>query len=331
MANLTQPQKDALKSVGITGCKTVAEATEKMIEKLAQYQVTGVEDEPMENLIMYCQAFVGEESAATPTIKDESDAIAREVEQEDDDRAAEAEEDEDDEEELLPAAKPAPKKAAPIVPAKTKVVGGGATKASTLPTTQKAITKVTPAAAPTAAKKAANVAAKPSPVNPTTSIKFDARTHEEHMGNIAWLHEFFPSEETQYDVLKQGVTLRALMANTRPTVMNFDEVRINPDGTTIGNLYLNKFRSVEELLTFLPEGFDEKYKIGMFRGETHPSIKGMSQQAIIELFNTTMIVDETLKRVGKLDSKMGANRAKMVEALKSTEQKKAASVPAKKK
>ena len=311
MATLSASQKEALKGIGINGCKTVEEATEKMLEKLTVYQVTGVEEESFENLVMYCQAFGGEESTE-PNAADEADAIAREVEQEDDDRAAE----DDDDEELLPAPKKtatAATKAAPAKPAPAPVK-----KAAPAP--------VKPAPAPV--KKAAPVvAAKPAVQRgpaPSTSIKFDARTFEEHMENIAWLHEFFPAEETQYDILKQGVTLRALMANTRPTVMNFDEVRINPDGTTIGNLYLNKFRSVEELLTFLPEGFDEKYKIGMFRGETHPSIKGMTQEAIIELFNTTMIVDETLKRVGKLDSKMGANRAKMVESLKSADQKKAA-------
>lgn len=318
MATLSANQKEALKGIGITGCKTVEEATEAMLEKLSIYSVTGVEEESFENLVMYCQAFSGEETE--PTAADEADAIAREVEEEDDNRAAE----DDEEEELLPVAKKAAAasiKAAPAPPAK---------KVAPAPPAKKVA-----APAPAPAKKAAPVAAAKPVVQrgpaPSASIKFDARTYEEHMENIAWLHEFFPVEETQYDVLKQGVTLRALMANTRPTVMNFDEVRINPDGTTIGNLYLNKFRSVEELLTFLPEGFDEKYKIGMFRGETHPSIKGMSQEAIIELFNTTMIVDETLKRVGKLDSKMGANRAKMVEALKSADQKKAAAVPAKKK
>lgn len=324
MANLSSSQKDALASVGIKGCKTVEEATAKMLETLQMYQVTGVEEESFENLIMYCQAFGSEEEA--PTAADEKDAIAREVEQEDDDRAAD---EDDDDEELLPVskkaapapakpiAKPAPvapKKAAPVVPAKAVV--------------------------PPAKKVAAPVAAKPAVQRgpaPSASVKFDARNIEEHIEHVAFLHAFFPADETQYDLLKQGVTLRALMANTRPTVMNYDEVRINPDGTTIGNLYLNKFRSVEELMEFLPEGFADNYKIGMFRGETHPSIKGISQEAIIELFNNTMIVDETLKRVGKLDSKMGANRAKMVEQFKSADQKKAApatpakAVPAKKK
>jgi hypothetical protein len=327
MANLSQSQKDALASVGIKGCKTIEEATAKMLETLQMYQVTGVEEESFENLIMYCQAFGGEEEA--PSAADEKDAIAREVEQEDDDRAAE----DDDDEELLPVVK----KTAPAAPKSTA-------KTSPAPPVKKAAPVVPAKAAPApppAKKAAAPVAAKPvvqRGPTPSTSVKFDARNIEEHIEHVAFLHAFFPVEETQYDLLKQGVTLRALMANTRPTVMNFDEVRINPDGTTIGNLYLNKFRSVEELLELLPEGFADDYKIGMFRGETHPSIKGISQEAIINLFNTTMIVDETLKRVGKLDSKMGANRAKMVEQFKSADQKKAPAtavpskaVPAKKK
>jgi len=321
MANLSQSQKDALASVGIKGCKTVEEATEKMISNLEVYQVTGIEDESFENLIMYCQAFGGESAEAAPDALDEKDALAREVEQEDDDRKDE----DDDEEELLPVAK----KTAPVT-------AKPAAKAAPVPPAKKAAPAPAPApakAAPVAAVKKAAPAPAAKPVvqrgpAPSVSIKFDGRNFEEHIEHISFLHAFFPVEETQYDLLKQGVTLRALMTNTRPTVMNFDEVRINPDGTTIGNLYLNKFRSVEELMTFLPEGFDENYKIGMFRGETHPSIKGISQEAIIDLFNNTLIVDETLKRVGKLDSKMGANRAKMVEQLKSTDQKKAAPVAA---
>lgn len=312
MANLSVQQKEALKSVGLTGFKTVEEATGEMINKLSQYQVTGIEEESFENLIMYCQVFGGEEYPAEPSMSDEKDAIAREVEQEDDDRL-----DEDDEEELLPVAKKAAPKPATKQPAK------------------KTMEKVAPAPkpAPAAAKKVvAAPVSKPTVQRgpaPSASIKFDGRNFDDHIEHISFLHAFFPTEETQYDLLKQGVTLRALMSNTRPTVMNFDEVRINPDGTTTGNLYLNKFRSVEELMTFLPEGFDEKYKIGMFRGETHPSIKNISQEAIIELFNSTLIVDETLKRVGRLDSKMGANRVKMVEQLKSNEQKAKASPAAK--
>jgi len=311
MANLQKSQIADLAKVGITGCKTTEEATTKMLKLLEQHQVTGVEDEPFENLLMYCQAFAGEDGSAKPSTDDENDALAREVEDEDGEinRAA----DDDEEEELLPPVKKtAPAAKAPVKPA--------------------APVKAAPKPAPApAAKKAAAPPAKPGPRVPAanTSIKFDGRNDETHPAYLAFLHDFFPEAEVQYDMLKQGVTLRALMENTRPTVLNFDEVRINPDGTLSGNVYFNKFRSVEDLLAFLPAGFEDDHKIGMFRGESHPSVKALTQAQIIEIFTDTEVVAETLRRVGKLDAKLGANRAKMQETLKSAEQKKAAAPPAK--
>lgn len=315
MANLQKSQLADLAKVGITGCKTTEDATAKMLELLEQHQVNGVEDEPFENLLMYCQAFAGEDGSAQPSVEDENDAVAREVEDEDTHIKREAEDDE--EEELLPPAKKAAPAKAPVKPA---------------PAAKAAPAK--PAPTPPAKKAAPAPAAKPVAQRgpaPSTSIKFDGRNDDTHPAYLAFFNDFFPEAEVQYDMLKQGVTFRALMENTRPTVLNFDEVRINPDGTLSGNVYFNKFKSVEDLLAFLPEGYEETHKIGMFRGESHPSIKAMTQAEIIDIFTNTEVVSETFRRVGKLDAKMGANRAKMQESLKSAGQKAATTSPAAKK
>lgn len=299
MANLTKAQLTELASVNIIGVKTVEEACAKMRAVLESQEIAGLETEPFENLIIYCQAFVDDEPVSAA---DESSALAREVENEDNIAAARKMVEEDDDEEPLPLSKKqatAPTKPAPAAPVKKQ-----ATVAPTKP-------------AP-AAKKAPT-----PPAQTANGTKFDGANYPEHMELLVFLHQFFNTEETQYHPLKQGVTLRALLANTRPTVMNFDEVRITQDGL-VGNLYLNKFKSVEDLEALLPDGFTDKYRVGMFRGETHPCIRSISQDAIVELLTTTGIVSETLRRVGKLDDKMGANRDKMVETLKSGAQKSAA-------
>ena len=96
MANLTASQVNELKAIGITGLKSKEEAITKMVELLEQQQVSGVDDEPFENLIMYCQAFVGIANDAEV----ENDALAREVEEEDTviNRAAQDEDDDEEEE-----------------------------------------------------------------------------------------------------------------------------------------------------------------------------------------------------------------------------------------
>lgn len=310
MGNLNKQQIEKLQTFGITA-KTKEEAIDAMMLFLQRQNVEGIEGEDFDNLILYCEAFAGEEINNAPTMDDEADALAREVENEDDEvaQSRQPEEEDDDEEEL-----PIPPKKKPAAPTNVKRTTNPA------PPLKKAIAPV--AKTPTPRRVAPNA---------SSTIKFNGRDEPKHIKHIEFLQEFFPESETQYDLLKQGVTLRALMSNTRPTVMNFDEVRINPDGTVVGNLYLNKFKSVEDLSAFLPEGFADENRIGMFRGESHPSVKNLSQSTIVDLFRSTSIVAETMKRVGKIDKRMGDNRATMQENLKSTAQKAAPVQPAKKK
>lgn len=292
MAKLTKAQSAQIASLGIKADSLEA-AIEKMVAFLKTQELDGVEGESFENLVLFCEAFAGDNPAnAEPSEEDENEALAREVVEEDDD---------DDEEETIVAPVKKPMKPSPPQPAPS-------------------------AAKPVPAKKPAVALAVPA-----TGTKFDGRGTPAHGKLLAFLYEFFPQAEQQWDFLKNGVTIRAMLENTRPTVLNFDEVRINPDNTLSGNVYFNKFKSVEDLEKFLPVGYGESHRIGMFRGESHPSIKALTQAEIIELFSTTGVVTETFARVGKLDGKMGANRVKMEESLKSERQKSGPAKPAAKK
>lgn len=285
---LSTAQKNSLSKLGLN-FSSEEEARAHLVNFLHKQELKDIEDEELDNLITFYEAFKpeGENGVEDEDETEEiSAAIAREVNHEDAIKREDDEDEDEDEEVIATPTKvvPVPKKAAPI--------------SKTAPTK-------------TAAKVSETPKRGPAPVD-----KFDGRNVKEHAKMLGFLREFFPdgADGFQFDLVKQGVTIRALMQNTRPTVLNFDEVRINPDGTLSGNVYFNKFKSVEELVQELPTDFQE-CKIGMFRGESHPSIKNLTQDELIQLLRETNILSITLSRVGKLDAKMSESRQKMKESL----------------
>jgi hypothetical protein len=147
--------------------------------------------------------------------------------------------------------------------------------------------------------------------------KWNGRENKEHLKmKDVFIKKFFPEDEFQIDILKQGFTIRALGNNAKTTVFNYDELRI-VDGELVGNLYCNRFKSVDDLCEFLQEEFQEPDKVvGMFRGESHPCIRKMSQSEVFEVFSSD-VMKEALKRSNVTDVKMGQNREKLEETLKS--------------
>lgn len=144
--------------------------------------------------------------------------------------------------------------------------------------------------------------------------RFDGRNIPEHLKFINPLKELFGEEGYQYDILKQGVTVRKMGKNAKITVMNFDELKI-VDGELIGSLFLNRFKSVDELKDSLLEEYHEK-EIGMFRGESHPCIRKVTMSELLEIMDSEGdVYKESLSRAGGTDSKMGVNRQKLEENL----------------
>jgi hypothetical protein len=64
---------------------------------------------------------------------------------------------------------------------------------------------------------------------------------------------------------------------------------------------------VEDLVEFLPEDWKDR-EIGMFRSESHPSIKRVTHEELLALLEETEILEESLKRAGTNDNKMAKNR-----------------------
>ena len=156
------------------------------------------------------------------------------------------------------------------------------------------------------------VVKKTSSSKDSSNKKFDARNDENDLQYLEPFIELFPDDKFSIDILKQGFTVRTVGKNAKITVLNYDELRITPDGL-FGNLYANRLKSVEELQDLLPDAYDD-FEVGIFRGESHPCIKKVTTEQVIDILNNGLL-QLSIERSGKTDNKMGANRQKLEESL----------------
>ncbi len=175
---------------------------------------------------------------------------------------------------------------------------------------------VKPTAAKTAAAKVKSVA--------TDGEKFDARNNPAHDALLQPFRDYFPPEDFQIDILKQGFTVRVLGKNAKTTLLNFDELKIGAKKELSGNLYTNRFKTPEDLLPFLPDIYHDR-EMGMFRAESHPSLRKITETELFDIFENSDFITESLNRASGKDAVMGANREKLEAVLNNT------TAPAKKK
>lgn len=319
--------------VGAIKTKTEEEARKKLIEFLADNEVMGVEDDSINDLIEMAEVFYEPAPKATPPKKtakvvqpEPEEEEEEQLEDEDleevgeDDEALEEEEEEpveDDDIEEEPVVK---KKA--TTPAKT-----AAKPAAKVEVKKAAPVEKSKSAAP--AKAAPAKAVRES----SGGEKFDGRNVPAHLKYLKPFETVFPKADFEITCLKQGFTVRVLGANAKTTILNFDELKI-VDGKLNGNLYTNRFKSVDDLLEVLPDEYHER-EIGMFRMEAHPSIRKVTQDEVFDIFNNSELLNVSLDRANAKDAKMGINRERLEETLKqgtkAAPAKSAAKVVAKKK
>lgn len=359
MGKLTPKQVKKLSEIGIKATDDKL-AKSKLIEFLEKNDIEGVDDYEIDQLIEMAEVFyeptdeVEEEDGVEE--EDDDDEEVDEEEDDDDDQFApmdrtelkqfiaknklevvvkksmvdedirdliRAEVNSEDEEEELDDTPPTPKKPAskPLATKKAKVVESEEdlldavveeVKTKSIDTKQKKIVK------DEVKKDNKNNAGRKTEL---AGEKWNGRKNKQHLKmKDAFIEEFFSEEEFQIDILKQGFTIRALGNNAKTTIFNFDELRI-VDDKLVGNLYCNRFKSVDDLCDFLQEEFQEPDKtVGMFRGESHPCIRKMSQDEVFAVFSSN-VMKEALKRSNITDVKMGKNREKLEETLKSSDKK----------
>ena len=287
-----------LKSLGITAV-TAEAAKEKVIASLVKEGIEGevIEDEPLESLIQMLGEFITKEEPSQEVEEDEEE-IEEEEEEELDELANEVEEEEEEEEQPKPAAK----------------------KQINTPTVKKLSTTV--------AKPVKKVNETPRG-NSSSFEKFDPRNNKKHLPLLKPFKDIFSEKEYQFDLLKNGFTVRLLTKNAKTTIINYDELKI-VDGELFGNFYSNRFKTVEDLLKVIGEDYEER-EIGMFRGESHPCIRKISQEEVLAILNDTDFIEVSQKRATGIDKRMSDNREKLEAKLTTTEAKKTAPVVEQKK
>ena len=145
--------------------------------------------------------------------------------------------------------------------------------------------------------------------------KLEGRSNLEHEKLIKdFFNKQFGEENFVIKILKNGFTIRMKLENSLTPIMNFGEARV-VEGKLLGNVYLNRFKTVEDLQPFLPETFEDK-DVGMYRGEPHPSIKKLTQDEIKALINESEVFNESYKRAGGLDKILGKNKEKLQNMMK---------------
>lgn len=289
------------KLLGVTiKTKTEEEARPKLVAFLVKNEVEGIEDDPIRDLVEMAEVFV-EDEPAKPTIKASKKVVAPEPEEEEEEEASEEEEEEEEvtEEDELDETLEEEEEEAP------KPVKKGAVAAKPAPK----------AAAKPAVKATPKAAAEPKAASRTNlpGEKFDARNNKAHEKYLKPFLAFFPTKDFELVILKQGVTVRVLGKNAKTTIVNFDDLKI-VDGKLAGNFYANRFKSADDLMEVLPEEYHDK-EIGMFRMESHPSVRKVSQDELFDIFENSEVIRVSLDRANAKDVKMGINREKLEETL----------------
>jgi hypothetical protein len=308
MATKTQvlkpSQVEKLKKFGIKESKDYEKAKEALIKMLEKEQIDRevIEDENVDTLLDMLSELkdisveedeeeVEEEDVEENDEEEDYDELAEEVEEE-------SSEDEDEEEEEESLEEDEEESVKPIKKGKVSTVASKTSKPTTKPSLVSKVVKPT---------------AKPAAVS-SDSNRFDARNNKKHLSYLEPFKEFFPEKEYSFDILKNGFTIRRSLKNNRPTILNFDELKII-DGELFGNFYANRFKNPEELVTVIGEDYEDR-EIGMFRGESHPCIRKVAQAELLAILSDTDFIEVSLKKAGEMDDKLGKSRVKLEESLK---------------
>jgi hypothetical protein len=275
-AALSADLKGRIEALNVDAGATTETAKANVLLFLQNNDVDGVEEYELKDLVEMAELFEPQEGGeeveeGEEEVYEQGDDEPEEEVEEEEAVEDEVEVEETDYDDLETAAGNLPSKK--IVPAVKKPV---------------AVSKPTaPAAAPKSPVKPASGGAKTGVGRKPTleGEKWNGRENEDHMLMLGNFAEIFPDDQFEITVLKQGFTVRLLGKNTKPTILNFDELRVTADGL-VGNLYANRFSKPEELTEILPEAYQDK-QIGIFRGESHPCIREMSEAEVLDVLQNS--------------------------------------------
>lgn len=305
---LSKEQVKKLKSVGIEA-KDAADARKKLLKKLAEKDIDGVDDDPLEELIeMWAAMYEPDEEEA----EEEEETEEEESDEESDDEDEEEEEDDDDsdnpeeeeydeleeeeaeEEEEEKPVKKAVKKAAPAPVAK---------KPAPAVAKKPEVKKVEKKAAPKTAKKETSARGE----------AFDSQ-NEDHMALIEDFVDQNNTEETEVKVLKQGVTVFATLESAKKALFSFDRLKV-VDGGIVGDLFFNALKGKEEVEENVEIPDDKEIK------NFNPNLCFVSKVTMEEVGEILSedLVGKMMKKLKQADNRAVSNRKKLEEKMKETD------------
>lgn len=286
-----------IKKLGINNSTTEEDIRKKLLAILEKQSIEGMEEEDTETLLEMAESFVEEDD--DNEVDEEDDSDDAEAEEEDDDNSDDEEEDDEptdeDLDELAEEVEneepaPAPKKAKKEAPAKKKEAPAKKEKKETKKVNKRG-TKLTP------------------------------KDNEDDREHFNVFKDLFPEDTCQYDWVQTGVTIKNKGTNSKRAMVLIENCSLKDDGTIRCNLYLLTMTKKKEVLD--EKGIDYKT---CWNGQ--PFCSGVTFDEAIAII--TELKDEITGFVTKVDKKLGENRKKMEDNLKSAAKKKATAASSKK-
>ena len=313
-----------IKKLGINNSNE-EDIRKKLLALLEKQGIEGMEEEDTETLLEMAESFVEEdndnevdeelddEDDSQETDDEEDDSDDAEDEEEDDDNSDDEEEDDEPTDEDLdelaeeveneePA--PAPKKAKKEAPAKKKEAPAKKKEAP-------AKKKEAPAKKEKKETKKVN----------KRGTKLTPKENEDDRKHFNVFKDLFPEDTCQYDWVQTGVTIKNKGINSKRAMVLIENCSLKDDGTIRCNLYLLTMTKKKEVLD--EKGIDYKT---CWSGQ--PFCSGVTFDEAIAII--TELKDEITGFVTKVDKKLGENRKKMEDNLKSAAKKKATAASSKK-
>ncbi len=320
---LTKDQLGILESLGFEG-NTDELVRPQIIEKLKEYDVSEVDDDPIEDLIGIVQAFMEiEEPENKKKSKSTKAAKVEEDEEEDEDTGAEEEdeeeseddeeiiddeesedetEDEEEEEEEEEAPKPA-KKSAPVV---APVV---AKKAVAAP-----VTKTKEVAKPVVKKEVKT--SKPEVKTARVVYNGDEADHVKALKKV--FEPQFKKFGLEGSYNKSCIAVSLEESDSKRSVICIESIIFKDEDFTFKVVFngMNLFKNSNNLHDMMEEVLDDDFlktdRLVVNPNNSYPFVKSITTDEVEKIF-TPEIIQPMLDKIGTFDKKLRKNREKMEE------------------
>ena len=285
---LDKKQIKTLASLGITAVSEEG-ARKKVLAELAKSEITGVDDDSLEDIIDMLKTLKAESEPEEETTEEEAATEEEETydeaaEEEADEEEDEEEEEEEEEEDEAPAA-----------------------------TVKKTVAKAPPAKAAPAAKAVTKAAPKAAAKTTTPRLKgepFSSANAEHVKALINPVKKAYPDLEIK--VLKQGYTAFQELTSAKRALFGFDRVKL-VDGEWRGDFFLNAMKGLEEVQEHVDLGeLDAEFK------NFNPNlifIPRVTQADIDTILEANDLLAYMKGKAEAADKRAVANRKKMEETM----------------